>query len=122
MTAMGEPNLCSAQCTVGQDQTWQDLGECLSKRVNVVVCKPRLEEIGKPAASGSSAASGSRTSSAGASASGSASRSASGSGSGSVAPVTGAGNVVGVVHVGGSKTGVALFVMLAFGSFAGMML
>lgn len=118
---MGSPNLCSAQCTVGEGQTWQEVGECLSKRVDVVICKPRQEEIGR--ATTSSGTSGSRTSSA-ASASGSqgAASSASGSASGSAAPATGGANAVGVVHVGGPKAGVVLFAMLAVGSFAGMML
>ncbi|KAH7408403.1 hypothetical protein DE146DRAFT_675450 [Phaeosphaeria sp. MPI-PUGE-AT-0046c] len=122
ITAMGDPNLCSAQCTVGKDQTWQDVGECLSKRVNVVLCKPRFEEIGSASSRASLSMSETRTSSVGASASGSESVSRNASGSGSVSPANGAGNVVGVIHVGGSKTGAVLFVMLALGSFAGMML
>lgn len=117
MTAFGEPNLCSAQCTVGEGEGWQDVGECLGKRVDVVICKPRQEEIGSVVAS--SSASGMSSGSV----SGSATRSASGSasGSGSAPPSTGGGNV-GVVHVNGSKTGVVLFAVLAVGSFAGMML
>lgn len=127
LNAFGYPNLCSAQCIVDEGQSWQEVGECLSKRVDVVICKPREEEIRKPTSSSEAGGSQSRTSSA-ASASGSGSAAAgssasgSGSGSASVPPATGAGNVVGVVHVGGSKVGVVLFAMMAVGSFAGMML
>jgi hypothetical protein len=126
MTAGGSPNLCTAQCAAGEGQTWQELGECLSKRVEVVVCKPAFEEIGRNGTSGSSGVASrtqtqtqtqTRTSSVVASGSGS----ATGSASHPVAS-TGAGSAVGVVHVGGSKAGVMLFAVLAVGSFAGMML
>jgi hypothetical protein len=124
MTASGSPNVCTAQCTAGNGQTWQELGDCLSKRVEVVVCRPAFIEIGRNQTEGSgvsSSVSASQTKSSTSSGVGSASASGSGaqvSGSQS----TGAGSAVGVVHVVGSKAGVALFVVLAFGSFAGMML
>jgi hypothetical protein len=99
MTARGSPNLCSAQCTVGMGQSWQELGECLSKRVEVVVCKPADAEVGN----GTQATP---------------SRSA----TGSVTLSTGAASAVGVGHVGGSKAGVVVFAVLAIGSFAGMLM
>lgn len=107
---MGSPNLCTAQCSVGAEdgQTWQEVAACLNKRVDVVVCKPAFNEI----ANGTTASQ-SRTSGAGGSATSSASL---------PAASTGAGNMIGVAHVGGSKTAVALYAVLAVGSFAGMML
>jgi hypothetical protein len=120
MTAGGSPNICSAQCSVGNEQTWQELGECLSKRVEVVVCKPQFLEMGDD---GNGSGNGTRSS-----ASGTQTRTSSESGSASasatsqVSPSTGAGSANTVVHVGGSKAGVAVFAVLVLGSFAGMML
>ncbi|KAF1912613.1 hypothetical protein BDU57DRAFT_523003 [Ampelomyces quisqualis] len=122
MTAIGEPNLCSAQCSVGPGQSVLDLGECLSKRVDVVVCRVGASGDGMAGGSPSQSAgqSGSRTS--GASTGASASGSQSGSASGSASVSTGIGNAVGVVHVGGGKMGVVVFSMLAVGSFVWMLL
>jgi hypothetical protein len=110
LTAMGDPNLCTAQCAIGVEdgQTWQEVAACLNKRVNVVVCKPAANEI----KNGTTA---SQTQTSGAAMSSSATASL-------PAASTGAGNVVGVSHFGGSKTAVALYAVLAIGSFAGMML
>jgi hypothetical protein len=114
MTAFGSPNVCTAQCRAKDGQTWQELGECLAKRVEVVVCKPPCDEIAKNGTTGSSSAS-SLTASSTASRSGSASSThASGS--------TGAGSVVAVAHVGISKSAIVVFAVLALGSFAGMLL
>lgn len=45
MNVLGSPMLCTAQCKPKDGQTWQELGECLSKKVEVVVCKPAFAEI-----------------------------------------------------------------------------
>jgi len=117
VTASGTPNPCIAQCVAGVGQTWQELGECLSKRVEVVVCKPAVGEIGDGR---TGSATGSQTTSG---ALGSATLVASGSGTGSqVLGSTGAGSVVGVEHVRGSKAVVVVFGVLAFGSFAATLL
>lgn len=109
MTAFGGATLCTAQCTPGEGQTWQELGECLSERVEAVVCKPNAEEIGNSTNSASTAASGSPT------------RSASGSGAVTSLP-TGAASTMGVVHSTSSKAGLVVFGLLALGSAAGMLL
>lgn len=111
MTAFGNPGTCTAQCRAEDGQTWQELGECLSKRVEVVVCKPEFGEIARnetsssssSSSSGSSAHSSTKTTT-------SASGSATASGSGAAQQST------------GSKAGVVLFALLAFGSAAGMFL
>ena len=117
VTASGTPNPCTAQCVAGDGQTWQELGECLSKRVEVVVCKPAFGEI-RDRRGGS--ANGSWTTG---SALGSATLVASASGTGGQAlGSTGAGSVVGVEHVRGSKVVVVVMGVLAAGSFAGTVL
>ncbi|KAH4118776.1 hypothetical protein HBI04_043910 [Parastagonospora nodorum] len=120
MDAGGHPDLCTAQCAAGEGQTWQEMAECLSKRVEVVVCKP---------ASGGFFENGTRSTGYGSSGVASQTRTSSASGSGSATGSTsqtsgsaGAGSTVGIMHVGGSKAGVMLFAVLAIGSFAGMML
>ena len=117
MTAIGDPNLCSAQCSVDEGQSVQDLGECLSERVDVVVCRVVAGGNATVGGSSSSSATGSQSRT-----SASMSASASTSQSGSAAPSTGAGNALGVAHVGGGKKGIVVFGMLAVGSFVGMML
>jgi hypothetical protein len=110
--------VCSAQCAVADGQTWQELGECLSKRVDVVVCKPMAAEMGNGT---SSATSSGRTSASGVSGT---RTSASGSGSptAQVSQATGAAGRNDVVNIGGSKMGAMVFGILALGSFAGMFL
>ena len=123
MTAFGSPFPCTAQCSVGEGKKWQDVGECLSKRVGVVVCKPRFEEIGN--ATASSSGGGSASASASASSSGGARTSGSGSGasaSSSSSVATGAASKGGVVHTTTSKAGLVLFGLLAVGSAVGMLL
>ncbi|KAH7399624.1 hypothetical protein BKA66DRAFT_398822, partial [Pyrenochaeta sp. MPI-SDFR-AT-0127] len=121
MTASGSPYTCTAQCKAGNGQTWQELGECLSKRVEVVVCKPQFNEIARNQTD--SSASRSSTSGAQSTRSGSSAPAASGS-SGGAAPsnATGAASTMGVVHTTSSKLGAAVFVVLAIGSAAGMLL
>lgn len=120
MNAFGNPFLCSAQCTPKEGQTFQELGECLSKRVQYVVCKPARAEIGNgtQTASRSSASSAQSTSASG-TASGSASRSASASGSAAASQSTGAASAVQATT---SKAGFMVFGVLALGTFAGMLL
>jgi hypothetical protein len=115
MFAGGSPYPCTAQCVAEDGQTWQELGECLSKKVEVVVCKPAFNEIGRNET----------TTRVGPSATGSGQPAASGSSSGSGAQAsgsTGAGSTVGIVHVKGAKVAFGVFVMLAVGSAAGMLL
>jgi len=100
------PQPCVAQC-VASGQTWRELGECLGKRVDVVVCKARDGEGGAASGSVSSTAS--------------ASASVNGSGA-EASSSTGAASVTGVTHVGGSKAAAVLFGTLAVVSFAGMLL
>jgi hypothetical protein len=116
MTAFGSSGsgVCTAQCRTKDAQTWQELGECLAKRVEVVVCKPPFDEIAKNGTNETSGSSGTT-----------ASRTASRSGSTSsthASGSTGAGNVVAVAHVGNPKSAMMVFVILAVGSFAGMLL
>ncbi|KAF2831162.1 hypothetical protein CC86DRAFT_135546 [Ophiobolus disseminans] len=120
VTANGTPNPCTAQCVAGNGQTWQELGECLNKKVQVVVCKPADGEIARSSSGGAA----SQTSSGvGSATTGRPSGTASGSASGGQASAyIGAGSMVGVAHVGGSKTAVVVFCILAVGSFAGMLL
>ncbi|KAH7076658.1 hypothetical protein BKA63DRAFT_510472 [Paraphoma chrysanthemicola] len=115
MTAGGSPAPCTAQCVAEDGQTWQELGECLSKKVEVVVCSPRFIEIGRNESTRSVRPS--------ATSSGTLAASGSGSGSGAQASgSTGAASAVEVVHVKGVKAAVGMFVLLAAGSAAGMLL
>ena len=116
MTAFGSSGTCTAQCKAEDGQTWQELGECLSKRVEVVVCKPEFAEIGR----NESQASGSASASASVSVSGSGS--ATGSGVAQQSTGAAASTTVGVVHATVSKAGIVVFAILAFGSAAGMLL
>lgn len=124
MTAFGSPGTCTAQCRAEDGQTWQELGECLSKRVEYVVCKPEFSEIGRNETEQSSGSAAQSTRTTAASGTGSASGSATGSGSGVAQQSTGgaAASTVGVVHATNSKVGVVMFALLAFGSAAGMFL
>jgi hypothetical protein len=129
-SAMGKPFPCTAMCLAKGGQSFQDLGECLSKRVDVVICSPPFEEIGNAtesdAASSSVASSLLPSSSASGSASGSGSvsgsASASASGSSSSAVSAGAASAVGRVQGSSSKAALAIFGIVAFGSAAGMFL
>ena len=127
ITAIGKPLPCTAICYVdGGKQTWQELGECLSKRVPVVICKPDSSEIGRdlPAssasASGSSRPSGSAQPSAATSAANSSPAASKSAASSSAA--TAAATSVHAAHATFSKAGVVVFALLAVGSAAGMLL
>jgi hypothetical protein len=113
-------DVCSAQCAVAEGQSWQELGECLSKRVDVVVCKPMAAEMGN--GTSSSAASSGKTSGASLVSGTRTTAGASGSPTAQVSQATGAAGRNDVVNVGGSKMGVVVFGILALGSFAGMLL
>lgn len=129
-TAMGSPFPCTAMCSASDQQSFLELGECLSKRVDVVICTPPFDEISKnstdpdTASSSSSAAQSSSTGtmseSGGATASSSGDASASASSSN--ADSTGAASAVGVTHGAFSKAGLAVFGIMALGSAAGMYL
>jgi hypothetical protein len=134
-TASGSPFPCTASCSTTDDQSFLDLGECLSKRVEIVICSPPFDEINRnltdPDAASSSSSSGSSSGTAAQSTStetmsesgtASASSDASASASTSAAGSTGAASAVRVVHGASSKAGLLLFGIMAFGSAAGMFL
>lgn len=116
-----EAGICMVQCRIGKGEstTWQEVGECLQKRVKEVVCAPRYEERFSSYTDGdaetSEGVSGSSVAVSSGKETGSASASASASAS------TGAGSR-GVVHVGSVKVGLFTFGLLALGSAAGMFL
>jgi hypothetical protein len=127
MSAMGSPFTCTAFCKTKGGQTFQELGQCLSKRVDVVICSPPYDEIGKnatePDASSSGSVMASQSSASGtttASASESSSSSASASASSTVS--TGAASTVGGVQASSSRAGLLIFGIAALGSAAGMFL
>lgn len=106
--------ICMMQCTVGEGSTWQQVGECLQKRVKEVVCAPEYEER-IPYASLRS------TTSAGVTVS--ATRpGGDGASSATGAASTGAAASVDVVHASSSKLALIAFGLLALGSAAGMFL
>jgi len=120
ITSLGSPLPCTAQCFVDGKQTWQDLGQCLSKRVSVVVCKPDSSEIGRDTQSssrpaGSSAPSGNAPASSATRADASPTGS---NGAASSVPTAAASSV----HETFSKAGVVVFALLAVSSAAGMFL
>ncbi|KAF2846802.1 hypothetical protein T440DRAFT_471509 [Plenodomus tracheiphilus IPT5] len=117
LDAFGNPRLCTAQCTPKDGQTWEELGECLSKRVEVVVCKPNQAEIATGAPQSASGSAARSSTSASGTQSGSASASGSAQASGSSAA-----NSVHAVQATTSKAGLVIFGILALGSAAGMFL
>jgi hypothetical protein len=124
-SAMGSPFTCTAFCRTKGGQNFQQLGECLSKRVDVVICSPPYDEIGKNTTDPDASSSGSVVASQ-SSASGTMSASASGSSSASASAIasksTGAASAVGGVQGSSSKAGLVLFGIVALGSAAGMFL
>jgi hypothetical protein len=115
ITAFGLPTPCTAQCTIGDEQTYDELRACVKKRVPGYACQSKADatEPGNGTESSSATPSASGGAANSSSASGGAARSSSASG---------AGSAVGVAHVGGSKVAVLTFGVLAVASFAGMML
>ena len=113
----GSPGICMMQCSIGDDEdvTWQQVGECLQKRVREVVCVPRFEERSHnytdAETGGAGTVSTTRTAVA-SSASLSPTKAAS---AGAAASLDG-------VRVGSWKRGLVAFALLAVGSAAGMFL
>lgn len=133
----GNPGICMVQCSINESDavTWQQVGECLQKRVKEVVCKPRHEELPKNQTElsiiseyiktrSTSATSGSvQASATGAGVGNGTSGTASGTAqSTSAAGSTGAATSLDLVHASTSKVGVFTFFLLAVGSAAGMFL
>lgn len=122
----GQPGICMMQCYVDESlgMTWQEVGECLQKRVKEVICMPEYEERNDTVRTGS--VEGTGTAQVGGSISATlptASSAASGIGqSASVAGSTGAAPSLDVVHASSSKTGMFALLLLAVGSAAGMFL
>jgi hypothetical protein len=120
-----EAGICMVQCRIEDEEstTWQQVGECLQKRVKEAVCAPRYEERYSDDTDGDGDV---EMGSSSVSLSGSASVVKSsgvetGSVSASASVSTGAGSRV-VVHVGSVKVGLFTFGLLALGSAAGMFL
>ncbi|KAI1515561.1 hypothetical protein L13192_11627 [Pyrenophora tritici-repentis] len=122
MGVLGMPLPCTAVCVIesGDEQTLRRLGECLSKRVGVVVCSDR-ERMNETESSSSSSSVGETSTSM--AASGTASLSASLSGGATASAATGgAGKGVGVQRGDVSRAGVMVFGILALASAVGMLL
>jgi len=129
MGVLGMPLPCTAVCEVedGDEQGLRRVGECLSKRVGVVVCSDRkggngTESDGSSSGSSSSSSAG-QTSTSSRAASGTASLSASSSAGATPSASTGGtskgfGGQKGEV----SKAGLMVFGVLALGSAVGMLM
>lgn len=122
----GQPGICMMQCSLddGDAATWQQVGECLQKRVKSVVCAPKYEERDRnnTRISTSAAVSTQVAGTISATRPG-ASSAVSGTGqSASAAGSTGAAASLDVMHTGTSKVGMFAFLLLAVGSAAGMFL
>jgi hypothetical protein len=126
-SSSGEPmneGICMVQCTVneGDGVTWQQVGECLQKKVKEVVCMPRYEERWKNQTRESMWSEYARTRTGGSS-----QATAKGTGTGqavsaSATASTGAAASFDVVHASSSKMGLFTFLLLAVGSAFGMFL
>ncbi|CAE7000540.1 hypothetical protein PTTW11_01095 [Pyrenophora teres f. teres] len=122
MGVLGMPLPCTAVCQIdgGDEKALKRVGECLSKRVGVVVCSDRE---GKNETESSSSSAGQTSTSSMASGTASLSRSASSSGKATASASTGgAGKGVDVQRGQFSKAGVIVFGILALGSAAGMLM
>jgi hypothetical protein len=127
LTAIGDPFPCTAMCKTTDGQSFLDLGECLSKRVEVVICSPPFDEIGRnstesDASSSSGGVTQSTSSIVSATVSGSGTTSGGTSASGSASASTGAANTVTGVQGSSSKAGLMIWGILALGSATGMFL
>lgn len=120
-TALGSPFPCTASCSITDGQSFLDLGECLSKRVEIVICSPPFDQIDRNSTDPDAASSGSGSGTA-AQSTPAGTMSESGSASTSAADSTGAASAVGVTQGASSKAGLLLFGIMAFGSAAGMLL
>lgn len=120
---VGNPGICMIQCTIGDDDgvTWQQVGECLQKRVKEVVCMPQYIER----TDNSTVTWGSTVKSTPAAGTVSATRpggATDGTQAATAAPSTGAAILLNVVHTNTSKFGAVAFLLLAGVSVAGMLL
>lgn len=120
-TASGSPFPCTASCSITDGQSFLDLGECLSKRVEIVICSPPFDQIDRNSTDPDAASSGSGSGTA-AQSTPAGTMSESGSASTSAADSTGAASAVYVTQGASSKAGLLLFGIMAFGSAAGMLL
>lgn len=120
-TALGSPFPCTASCSITDGQSFLDLGECLSKRVEIVICSPPFDQIDRNSTDPDAASSGSGSGTA-AQSTPAGTMGESGSASTSAADSTGAASAVGVTQDASSKAGLLLFGIMAFGSAAGMLL
>src|SRR5690242_17733171 len=110
---ISNPGICMMQCTIGEGSTWQQVGECLQKRVKEVVCAPEFDKR-SPRASRRSTTAGVTVS---------ATRpGGDGASSATGAASTGAAASVDVVHANSSKLALFAFGLLALGSAVGMFL
>lgn len=107
--AYGDGNLCTATCQA-QEQTWQQLMSCLSKRAPIVVCKPDYDEFSHDLPSTAS-----RVSTPGATQTGSSSSSP------SAAQSSGAANTFDIAYTGQSKFGFIVLGIIAVSSVVGML-
>ena len=118
-----DAGMCMVQCRIKDEEstTWQQVGECLQKRVKEVVCAPRYEETSSNDTDTNGDA---EASSSSVLVSGSASVATSnGAQTGSVSASASTGAAPrGVTHVGSVKVGLFTFGLLALGSAAGMFL
>jgi hypothetical protein len=126
-SAIGMPFPCTAVCEAKDGQSFQELGECLSKRVETVVCKPASNEIGSESGSASGSSSVSKTTAqesttATETATGTVSGGASGTDETTLPESTGAANTVHGVPATSSKAAFMIFGLVAVGSAAGMFL
>ncbi|KAG9188287.1 hypothetical protein G6011_02210 [Alternaria panax] len=121
-TASGSPFPCTASCSTTDDQNFLELGECLSKRVEIVICKPPFDKINRNLTDPDAASSSSSGTAAQSTSTGTISESGTASASASAADSTGAASAVGVIQSASSKGGLVLFAIMAFGSAAGMFL
>ena len=128
MGVLGMPLPCTAVCEVedGDEQGLRRVGECLSKRVGVVVCSDRQGGNGTESdGSSSSTSSAGQTSTSSRAASGTASLGASASSSAGATPSAstgGAGKGFGGQKGEVSKAGLMVFAILALGSAVGMLM
>lgn len=124
MGSLGMPLPCTAVCNVdvGDEEGLKRVGECLSKRVEVVVCSDQEgNDDSQSSSSSSSSASAGKTSSRVSSGTAGASASASGKATAS-ASTGGAGRGVGGQGGEFSKAGLVVFGVLALGSVVGMLM
>jgi hypothetical protein len=110
MSTLGTPLPCTSVCYASDQLSFLELGECLSKRVKVVVCSPPENERGEPKSSSSSSATKTNIAT------------SSGSSQATVTAAKGAASTVAGGQSVASKAGLVVFGLMAFVSAAGMLL